>query len=478
MPTVPIPKRAAQYARMSTERQEYSLAYQMEANAAYALEHGLEICRSYKDAGISGLSIQKRAGLKSLLADVVSGEADFTVIIVYDVSRWGRFQNPDQAAHYEFICAEAGVRVAYAAESFDNDGSMTSTLLKTLKRAMAAEYSRDLSLRTGRAKRGLARLGYWIGRPAAYGLRRCFIPKNGGKPTVFEFGEHKPIGNGRSVLVRGPEHEVRTIRQIFRSYNVEAKSCSEIAADLNRRGVRGVGDAAWSLRSIRGVLENEAYAGTYVFHKSRTNLGERTLLPPSDWARLKLTFPPIVPRATFNAAAAEMRRRHTRPNKDQLIEELRRVYQAEGKISESVIRRASVYGPHSYAMHFGTLPAAYTAAGIPLTPSHLSGGSLKAKRKKSGTSALSDEEVLDRVRALLAEHGRLTNLIFDRHPGGPTRTTLICRFGSIGNVYGLVGYEPTERQSRMLGRTVCTNHKRKPRPTTGRVLLATYLGAT
>ena len=42
------------------------------------------------------------------------------------VSRWGRFQNCDEAAHYEFLCQNSGVRVYYCAELFINDGSILS----------------------------------------------------------------------------------------------------------------------------------------------------------------------------------------------------------------------------------------------------------------------------------------------------------------------------------------------------------------
>lgn len=116
------PQRAAQYLRMSTDRQASSIGHQRATIAAYAMAHGYDISRTYIDEGISGLIIEERSGLKSLLADVLSGGPDFDVILVYDVSRWGRFQNPDQAAHYEFICVEAGVRVEYCAEMFANDG--------------------------------------------------------------------------------------------------------------------------------------------------------------------------------------------------------------------------------------------------------------------------------------------------------------------------------------------------------------------
>ena len=84
-------------------------------------------------------------GLQQLIKDVEAGVADFQIILVYDVSRWGRFQDADESAYYEYICRRAGIQVAYCAEQFENDGSPVSTIVKGVKRAMAGEYSRELS---------------------------------------------------------------------------------------------------------------------------------------------------------------------------------------------------------------------------------------------------------------------------------------------------------------------------------------------
>ena len=80
-----------------------------------------------------------------MLSDVAAKRADFDALLVYDVSRWGRFQDADESAHYEYMCRRAGVRVIYCAEQFDNDGSPLSALVKSIKRTMAGEYSRELS---------------------------------------------------------------------------------------------------------------------------------------------------------------------------------------------------------------------------------------------------------------------------------------------------------------------------------------------
>ena len=158
--------RAAQYVRMSTDFQRYSIQNQAATIAAYALQKQFTIVRTYIDEGRSGLRIKGRAGLIELIDDVQSGRADFDHILVYDVSRWGRFQDVDESAYYEFICKQNGVKVAYCAEQFDNDGSLLSSIAKNIKRVMAAEWSRELSVKVHTGQCRIAGLGYRVGAPS------------------------------------------------------------------------------------------------------------------------------------------------------------------------------------------------------------------------------------------------------------------------------------------------------------------------
>jgi len=84
-------RRAAMYVRMSTDHQKYSTENQADTIREYAGKRGMEIVRRYADEGKSGLKIDGRDALKQLIADVQSGAADFQVILVLDVTRWGRF---------------------------------------------------------------------------------------------------------------------------------------------------------------------------------------------------------------------------------------------------------------------------------------------------------------------------------------------------------------------------------------------------
>ena len=152
--------RAAEYVRMSTEHQKYSTENQSDAIHSYANQRGIEIVKTYSDAGKSGLRLEGRDGLRQLIDDVEDGDVEFEVILVYDISRWGRFQDADESAYYEYKCRRAGITVHYCAEQFDNDGSPISTIVKGVKRAMASEYSRELSTKVFAGQCRLVELGF------------------------------------------------------------------------------------------------------------------------------------------------------------------------------------------------------------------------------------------------------------------------------------------------------------------------------
>jgi DNA invertase Pin-like site-specific DNA recombinase len=199
--------RAAQYVRMSTDFQRYSIQNQAATIGAYAQQRKLEIVRTYVDEGRSGLRIKGRAGLTELIEDVQSGNADFDHILVYDVSRWGRFQDVDESAHYEFVCKRNGIKVAYCAEQFDNDGSLLSSIFKNIKRVMAAEYSRELGVKVHTGQSRVAGLGYRVGGPLTFGLRRELVDESARSKGRLTKGERKALQTDRVRLQPGPDEE-------------------------------------------------------------------------------------------------------------------------------------------------------------------------------------------------------------------------------------------------------------------------------
>lgn len=223
---------AAQYLRMSTEHQQYSLKNQSAAIHAYADAMGFTIIRNYVDEGKSGLLLKSREALQQLLCNVVSGAANYKAILVYDVSRWGRFQDADEAAHYEFLCRHAGIQVHYCAEAFASNCDLSNSLMKTLKRVMAGEYSRELSLKVHEGTKRISESGFRTGGSPSYGLRRMLVSYNREPKHLLARGERKSIQSDRVTLEPGPENEVNCVRDIFRMFTQEHKWPAAIAGRI------------------------------------------------------------------------------------------------------------------------------------------------------------------------------------------------------------------------------------------------------
>ena len=186
----------------------------MRAIEDYAIRHKFTIVKGFADYGRSGVKLTGRPALSRLLREVEAGTAEFQNILVYDISRWGRFQDVDESAYYEYACKKAQIRVHYCAEPFDNDGSIYSTLLKTLKRSMAAEYSRELSHKVFVGQSHLVRLGYRQGGHAGFGLRRLLVSADGVPKCILGPGERKSIQTDRVILVPGPGGNRRCARNL------------------------------------------------------------------------------------------------------------------------------------------------------------------------------------------------------------------------------------------------------------------------
>lgn len=424
--------RAAQYLRMSTEHQRYSTELQAAEIARYAENRGYQIVRTYADDGISGVSIKSRKGLQRLLADVVGGEPGYDVVLVYDVSRWGRFQNPDQSAHYEFLCADAGVPVEYCAEQFPNDGSLSSTLLKSLRRAMAAEYSRELSVKVSAGLRKSVQMGFWHGGPAGYGLRRQIVGPDGTLGAVLQYGQGKAIQGCHSILVPGPADEVAVVQRIYRMFAVAGINRTRISAVLNAEGVLAEAGCQWSWQSVTQVLSNPKYVGDLVGFRTRAYLGaRRERRQPSDWEWKRGAFEPIVSRRLFDTAKRILDARPKRLTRDEMIEGLRRVYDQHGKLSCRLIDEAPGVPPfRTYCAIFGGLPVLCGLIGQP--------GPDRLRRRRAVN--VDPEQALRRLAALYIRCGYLSCDLINQDGSLPCASTYGRLFGGMDKAYARIGY--------------------------------------
>ena len=365
-PQLPLARRAAQYVRMSTEHQQYSTENQADKILDYAAHHGFEIVRTYADEGKSGLSISGRDGLQRLLADVKVGNTDFEAVLVYDVSRWGRFQDADESAHYEYTCKQAGILVIYCAEQFENDGSPVSTIVKGVKRAMAGEYSRELSAKVFAGQCRLIELGFRQGGPAGFGLRRVLLDQSGETKAALKTGEQKSLQTDRVVLHPGPPEEVEVVHQMYRWFVEDGFSEGPIVAELNRRGIKTDLGRPWTRGTVHEVLTNEKYIGNNIYNRRSFKLKRRHVVNPPDlWIRKDHAFDPVVPPDLFYMAQGIVRARTRRYSDQELLDRLRALYQAKGFLSGILINETEGMASASvYSHRFGSLPRAYTLIGF------------------------------------------------------------------------------------------------------------------
>jgi DNA invertase Pin-like site-specific DNA recombinase len=359
----PIP--AAQYLRMSTEHQQYSLENQSLAIQKYAESHGFEVVRTYSDTAKSGLVLRRRTGLQQLLQDVVSGAASYRAILVYDVSRWGRFQDTDESAHYEFLCKSAGVPVHYCAETFANDGTLPSLIMKALKRTMAGEYSRDLGVRVFAGMKRLALLGFKAGGVPGYGLRRMLVSASGVPKQELALGERKSIATDRVILVPGPSHEVQTVKDIYRMFISEKRSLCSIARKLNSNGIPRPGHAKWDFSAVGIILTHPKYVGCAVFGQLSKKLNTPAVkVPKSEWILRPGAFEPIIDPATFAEAQKVLGQHRCQRTDEELLDDLRRLLVSEGRLSSTTIKNSPDFmAPGTYSRRFGSLRNAYKLVG-------------------------------------------------------------------------------------------------------------------
>jgi DNA invertase Pin-like site-specific DNA recombinase len=350
---------------MSTEHQQYSTENQGQVIRQYAERRRMNIVRTFTDAGKSGLKIDGRSALKQLIQDVETGVADFTAILVYDVSRWGRFQDADESAYYEYICRRAKIEVHYCAEQFENDGSPISTIVKGVKRAMAGEYSRELSAKVFSGQCHLIELGFRQGGTAGFGLRRMLCDIHGQSKGVLDRGELKSIQTDRVILIPGPPEEVDIVRWIFRTFVEQRFGETKLAAMLNERGILSDWGQPWTRGTVHKILTSEKYIGNNVYNRISFKLkNKRVVNPPGMWIRKNGVFESVVPVELFAKTQEIIFQRGQRLSDQELLDHLRSLLERKGHLSGILIDEESEMASSIvYRNRFNGLLQAYKLIG-------------------------------------------------------------------------------------------------------------------
>ena len=439
-------QRAALYLRASSDHQKYSTANQEEALRRYADCKDLRVVATYEDDGRSGLDLDGRPALRQLLQDVLDSDGAFDVVLVLDVSRWGRFQDVDESAYYEFMCKRAGVQVIYCAEPYIDVDSPMAAVFKSMKRAMAAEYSRELSGKVLAGQRRLVREGFSQGGLPSIGLRRLLVSADGEAKGLLAKGQYKSIATDRVVFVPGPPEEIALVTRIFRLCAEQRLGPVQIARLLNREAVTTPRGAPWRASHVKYLLRNEKYAGTNISGRTTGPLkARRKPTAPETWVRKELAFTPVVSPQLFEAAQAALSSRRRGPTDEAMLAQLAGLYAHAGRLTEALVdSQPDMPSANSYRWRFGSLVQAFALVGYRHQRTYTPG---VPRLGRTRAPKFERDELVGLLRACLERHGQLSRTIIEANPMMPSLHTFLSAFGSIGKAYAAIGYERPRRHS-------------------------------
>jgi DNA invertase Pin-like site-specific DNA recombinase len=355
---------AVQYIRMSTDHQDLSPELQKTAIHAYAHRNALTVVDTYLDAGISGLTLHKRPAMKKLLKDVASESCSFSVILVYDVSRWGRFQDTDASAYYEYHCRLNGVDVRYVQEPFLSTDSPMNAVFKGLKRAMAAEYSRELSVKSRAGQVAAIEKGFQVSRCPFIGFDRVAVSKVNGSERRLALTEHKSDTLEHVRWVIGPPAEVKAVYRIFYLYATTDITVVDLAKKIQVEGLTRRGGKPITHWMLYRFLRSEAVLGNYLWGRPNAQKGQPAA---DDRSRRVLNFAePIVPKEIFESVQAKLNRQsHTLITRELLLDRLQRALKSNPHVRAKELKDYGCPCREIYVEEFGSLEAAWAAAGSP-----------------------------------------------------------------------------------------------------------------
>lgn len=246
--------RVAIYARYSSDLQSESSIHDQVRRAHEAISRaggdpGKAIV--FPDFAISGASMQ-RPGLESLLNAAMDKSID--VIVTEDVSRLSR--DMGDSANIVKRLAFAGVTLISLSDGIDTSSKNAKPLL-AVKSMLAEMFLDDLRDKTLRGLEGRMLAGFATGG-VPYGFRTLTLNDGGRIVHPIEIDEEKAA----------------IVRRIFETYRNDG-ALHRIARQLNREGVPSPRAGSkhkrfgWGAPTIRAMLYNEKYVGTWRFKQRK-----------------------------------------------------------------------------------------------------------------------------------------------------------------------------------------------------------------
>jgi site-specific DNA recombinase len=253
--------RCSVYARFSSDLQrDTSLEDQIAVAHRYAAERGWHVDPEhvYRDAAVSGASMEGRTGLEALLAAAGGQPRPFDIVLVDDTSRVAR--DIADAIRIMQRLTFWGIRVIYISQGIDSASEQADALV-TVHGLIDSLYLKELAKKVSRGIRGQHARGYATGSKT-FGYRTVPVLD----PTGRKDERGYPARLGCRIEV--DEEEAKTVRQVFQ-WAADGVGTYSIIARLNAGSWPAPrGAARWTQTTIRRLLNNERYRGFHIYGQS------------------------------------------------------------------------------------------------------------------------------------------------------------------------------------------------------------------
>ena len=228
------------YARYSSANQrEVSAEEQVKHCKKFAEDMGYEVIGEYVDKETTGRNDRRRNFQRMIEA---SSRRLFQYVIVYHNNRFAR--NRFDKMHYKRILQMNGVDIKYSSQSILNGTGPDKIIYESLDDGMSEAFSETLS-------------GLVLNQGHIPNAQKCL--HNGGIPPLgYNIVSQKLVIN---------REEADIVKLIFDWYINKGYGYNRIAEELNKMGFKNKVNSDFKGSSIRDMLLNEKYTGTFVYNK-------------------------------------------------------------------------------------------------------------------------------------------------------------------------------------------------------------------
>lgn len=290
--------RTVVYSRFSTEQQrDTSCDDQIRVARCRADREGWTVVAEYRDEAVSGsVPVDRRPGGARMLADALAGR--FDVLLLEGLDRLSR----DMVEQERIVrrLEHRNIRIIGVSDGYDSTASGRK-IHRGMRGIINEVYLDDLRAKVHRGLSGQFDRGLFAGG-MAYGYRTIETPQ------------------GRQIEI-DPD-EAKVVRWIFEQY-ADGVSPRRIAETLNRKGTPAPRLGSWARSALygspakgTGILNNEMYAGRYLWNRSQwikdpdTGVRKRMERPKHEWRIAERPELAIVSQELWQA----VRDRRDRPN--------------------------------------------------------------------------------------------------------------------------------------------------------------------